>query len=284
MNIKQGLLVLLMLTFLVISPRALSSKSYASQFVENESSAYRRNLAEVVAFMIPDDVVRKEFTDRMYIIDVYSTDPSNWKNPKDHIYHENLLDAVEWSYKMLVYYLRRSDWENAVKFYGILAHYIGDCSDPFNTNNITEEIYNDSLVYEIFLELESDTIFQNILQAQMTLDRAINVYDIKETAKTLCEFSKSSLNSVLNAIKENDTARLVYEISKLSRKATEILYAILIKSFNDGNVSEIDRLLQRWWTIPLITSFIAIIILYVWEIRRRKKIEEPKIEFGADSL
>ncbi len=270
MNYK---LIALILLLIIPHPdfNACDSKAdLAEEYITMESIEYRSNLALAVAMLIPDDIIRQHFMMHDYLIRRYAIEPSKWNDYQAH-FPPNLINNAKETYEQLVNVLRRENWTEVAMVYGVLAHWIGDLSDPFNVNSTFDnDTYYSAIMYEAYLNVTSGAIFSNLLQISSALDLKI-AESIDAELNKLLVFAKSRREEIIKAIRENNTALLEYNVRLLSEKALLVLYGILMKALTDSGISTVNKTILRWWHISfaaIIVSIIVIIFAEVWKKRR----------------
>lgn len=261
----------LLLLFILFTPVSTRADDKDIVYIENESVNWRIGIAITTASLIKDDVLRSYFTDRAYIIEKYSSAPKNWANPSDH---RNITEAFIWNYEEFIKYLKKSDWDTAVKYYSVMAHYLGDAADPYSVEPSNETIQK---IYETYLELVSGDVFSYIFATKTTLDLK-KIDEIEETISDLIKTTKSYKQQCDTAIKENDTATLDYIINTLAKKSVTTLYGILLKAFDESGIGKISRVIYRYSMILFTASVAAIILVAVREVIKKKKKKETILE------
>lgn len=239
------------------------------EFVLNEGVEYRYGLAMTVTYMIPDDVLRSNFIDREYIIDKYSRSPSSWHNYEDHFYGLNLVNATRNVYNAFVDALKSQNWDDAAMYYGVLAHYIADASDPFNAYGEIDDYYNESLAFEIFLDLNAEYIFQYIYNTRHIISKS-DIADIETGLKELNIKSQSAFDVVVEAVRNNDTASLLYELKILGYEATVLLYTIVLNAFDQAGLNEVVALVIR--ASPYLAYVVGVIFIAIFVHYAMKKV------------
>ena len=264
---KRALVVLILLT--LINP--IVAKSNPSSYIENESASWRVGIAVTTASLIKDDVLRGYFTDRVYIMEKYASAPKNWDNPIDH---ENITDVFIWNYEEFVKYLKENDWDMAIKYYSIMAHYIGDAADPYSVEPSNKTVYQ---TYETYLELVSGDVFSYIYSSKTTLELK-KIDDIEKALQSLISLSKNYKSQCDDAIYSNDTATLDYVINTLGKKAVSTLYGILLKAFDESGIGEINKVIYRYSMILFAASVSAILLVAIRQVIFKRKRKEEVFE------
>ena len=253
--------------------------SVQEKIIRMESPAWRIAIAFTAASYIPDDKIREQFSVRRIIISKYASEPSEWGNYKDHFSKLDLVEAVWYNYQMFVYYLSVEDYSNATKFYGILAHYIGDASDPINSMNYTD---NSTLkyakAYEGALDNSSAEIFS--IYSYAYTPNAKPTIDVNRTVRELIAKAEGVIDSVKRYVDEKDYEALSFLASELAEKALNSMISILLSAIQESGLADPWRFLRRWGELFATIFVVGTTVMFVLIVRnlRKRTVPEAKVE------
>jgi len=254
----------LLIIFCLIIPVCAGS----SEFVRNESTSFRSGLALTVVELLPDDALRSRFLGYDYLIAEYARAPAEWNDTSSHFNH--LLDNVLYLHKALIDAMNRNNWTLIAMMYGVLAHYVGDCADPFNVVGVNDSNINQSVVYELFIDVWAGELFDRILDKYR--GRVEEKDNITRAVEELIDYSRKKYGGVIDAVDRNDTAMLLSIVDSLASRAVVVLYSVLMNAIKNSELAKSHRVLGRWHIVAIAMIGLSVLIIVGMEIRKRRSV------------
>jgi len=262
---KRIMAMVLLLTIVLFS-HLVKSIDVSSVDISVESDDYRCCLAITVIQLIPDDKLKQKFVAQDYLIMEYAKKPKEFEDPQSHN-GSYLLDNIMYGYESLIDAMNYGNWTLIAMRYGVLSHWVGDASDPFNVVSVNQTTIEHMRVYEQFIDIWSDDIFEGILdkyKAQIEEEK-----NITRAIEELINNAKRKFASVVTAINNNDTAMLLHISETLASEAVKVLYTIVMNAIKNSELAKSHRVLQRWYIVAIAMIGLSAIIIGWGEIKKR---------------